>query len=129
MSKFKRAKGSTFVIEINRMHIKRNIIINLVLVIIATILLFGGSLSDCLNYGYGLGDVAYLFPLWCFSLLYVVLMIILRKHYFKTLIPAILFGLILSGFISTLIFDRGPECSCHPFSKFSSLDIRTEKVE
>jgi len=95
---------------------RKIIIVNIILIFIAIIMCFGGGISCCLNYGYGLGDLAYLIPLFIFTVLYPILLLIFYKKSFHSIVPPIIFILVLSFFIFTLIFDRGPECSCDLFN-------------
>ena len=95
--------------KVNRAYL----LINLLLVLVATFLSFGFGKSCCLNFGYGLGDVMYIIPFWGLSFLYFILMLIFRKRFFSTIYPILIFGAILTFFILNLIFNRGPECPCH----------------
>ncbi len=83
----------------------------LVIIIGAAFCLFVGT-SCCLTFGYGLGDIAYVLPLWGISILYILAMIIKRKTFFKSLIPPMIYGIVLGFFIFNLIWNRGPECHC-----------------
>ena len=91
----------------------RNIIINLVVILLAIIMCLGGEC--CLSHGYGLGDIIYQIPLMIITGLYVLLLFGDRKTAFNTLVPPIIFTCILVVYILTLIFDRGGECPCSLF--------------
>lgn len=92
---------------------RRNLIINLVVILIAVIMCIGGGC--CLSHGHGLGDIIYQIPLMVVTGLYVLLLLGDRKTVFNTLTPPIIFACLLGLYILTLIFDRGGECPCRLF--------------
>ena len=94
---------------------KKYLFIHLFVILIGGILSLNIGISCCLTYGYGLGDIAYIFPLWGISILYLIIMLFKRKTFFKTLVPPLIYGIILCFFIYNLIFNRGPECHCDWF--------------
>ncbi len=85
---------------------------NILLSLVAAILCFGPLFTCCLGYGYGLGDIAYLFLLWGICSIYLIIMIFSRKKFFENPKPPIILGIILLIFIINLFFFRGPECPC-----------------
>jgi hypothetical protein len=97
------------------MNNKKYLFIHLFVILIGVILSLNSGTSCCFSYGYGLGDLVYMFPLWGISILYLIIMLFKRKIFFKTLIPALIYGIILCFFIYNLIFNRGSECPCDLF--------------
>ena len=87
------------------------LIINILLLSLALIL--GLGINCCLSFGYGLGDLFYLAPLWTINIIYFILMITRTKSFYNTPIPPIIFGSILLFFIYTIVFNHGPECPCY----------------
>lgn len=94
------------------MNNRRNIVINILVISLAAILSLGAGGSCCLSYGYGLGDVFFLFPLWAISIIYLLILIFTRRQFFTSIVPPLIFGCILLVFIFLLIFVRGSECPC-----------------
>ena len=78
------------------------------------VLSFGGGFpSCCLAYGHGLGDLMYFFPLWFFTGIYAVLFLFFRIRISANILTPVVFGVVISFFVFSLIFNRGPECPCH----------------
>lgn len=95
---------------------RRNIVINILVISLAAIMSLGAGGSCCLSYGYGLGDVLFLFPLWAISIIYLLIFIFTGKQFFMSLVPPpLILGCILLVFIFLLIFVRGSECPCSWF--------------
>ena len=91
---------------------KKIAIANLLLLLTFFILSFGHGISCCLTFGYGLGDVFYLTPIWIVTLIYFILIVGFKKRIFINYETIVIFGVIALVLILNLLFNRGPECPC-----------------
>ena len=91
---------------------KKILIIHILLLTLYLSLSFGHGIDCCLTFGYGLGDIVYLFPLWLITLVILAQIIFFKKKFTKSYLSSIVFGFVLLLFILQLVLNHGPECPC-----------------
>ena len=99
-----------------KLKFNKHLITHSIAIVFAIVFCFKVGSSCCLGFGHGLGDVFFIFLLYAICSLYLIIMLITRKNFFKTSTPAFILLIILSYFMLQIIFFRGPECHCELYN-------------